>query len=186
MSQVPRRDGSHGHFPHLVDRAKPGFIAVRSDGRRFANEADCYHDFMNALFAATPQGEPAQAWLICDHAAQRRYGIGWAKPFPFPTRIYQRCGYLHKGDSLAQLAQRCGIDAAQLQSTVAAFNQHAAQGLDPFTAEARQPITAPRGTLHGPNPSLRPLLNGPFYAVSCCPAALARLPVWRQTRRPGC
>jgi hypothetical protein len=52
---VPRRDGSFGHFPHLIDRAKPGFIAVRRDGRRFVNEADCYHDFMNALFAATPQ-----------------------------------------------------------------------------------------------------------------------------------
>lgn len=173
VSQVPRRDGSHGHFPHLVDRAKPGFIAVRSDGRRFANEADCYHDFMNALFAATPQGEPAQAWLICDHAAQRRYGIGWAKPFPFPTRIYQRCGYLHKGDSLAQLAQRCGIDAAQLQCTVAAFNQHAAQGLDPFYGRGASAYNRAQGEpLHGPNPSLRPLLNGPFYAVKLLPGSL--------------
>ncbi len=132
VSRVPRSDGSFGHFPHLIDRAKPGFIAVRGDGRRFVNEADCYHDFMNALFAATPQGEAPEAWLICDHAAQRRYGIGWAKPFPFPTRHYQRCGYLHSGRTLAQLAQRCGIDAAQLQRTVHDFNRHAAQGEDPL------------------------------------------------------
>ena len=28
VSLVPQRDGSFGHFPHLVERAKPGFIAV--------------------------------------------------------------------------------------------------------------------------------------------------------------
>ena len=117
--------------------------------------------------------EPAQAWLICDHAAQRRYGIGWAKPFPFSTRIYQRCGYLHKGDSLAQLAQRCGIDAAQLQCTVAAFNQHAAQGLDPVYGRGASAYNRAQGEpLHGPNPSLRPLLNGPFYAVKLLPGSL--------------
>ena len=32
VSLVPRRDGTFGHFPHLIDRAKPGFIAV--DGGR--------------------------------------------------------------------------------------------------------------------------------------------------------
>ncbi|MCX2890173.1 FAD-dependent oxidoreductase [Pseudomonas sp. DCB_BI] len=173
VSRVPRRDGSFAHFPHLIDRAKPGFIAVRRNGRRFVNEADCYHDFMNALFAATPQGEPVEAWLICDHAAQRRYGIGWAKPFPFPARFYQRSGYLHRGASLAQLAQRCGIDHAQLQRTVARFNQHAAQGLDPAFQRGVSAYNRAQGEpLHGPNPSLRPLLKGPFYAVRLLPGSL--------------
>ncbi len=46
-----------GRFPHLVERAKPGLIMVLRDGRRFANEADSYHDLMQALFAAMPPGE---------------------------------------------------------------------------------------------------------------------------------
>ncbi len=34
-------------YPHiLLDRAKPGLIAVNSDGRRFVNESDSYHDFV--------------------------------------------------------------------------------------------------------------------------------------------
>ncbi len=61
VSLVPHRDGSVGRFPHLIERAKPGLIMVRSDGQRFANEADSYHDVMKALFAATPRGEPAEA-----------------------------------------------------------------------------------------------------------------------------
>jgi succinate dehydrogenase/fumarate reductase flavoprotein subunit len=173
VSRVPRRDGSVGHFPHLIDRAKPGFIAVRRDGRRFVNEADCYHDFMNALFAATPPGEAHEAWLICDHAAQRRYSIGWAKPWPFSTGFYRRCGYLFSGRSLAELAQRCGIDAAQLQRTVADFNRHAALGEDPAFQRGTSAYNKAQGEpLHGPNPSLRPLLYGPFHAVKLLPGSL--------------
>ena len=33
VSLVPRADGSVGRFPHLVERAKPGFIAVDARGR---------------------------------------------------------------------------------------------------------------------------------------------------------
>ncbi|MFF7860088.1 FAD-dependent oxidoreductase [Pseudomonas monteilii] len=173
VSKVPRGDSSFGHFPHLIDRAKPGFIAVRRDGRRFVNEADCYHDFMNALFAATPHGEAPQAWLVCDHAAQRRYGIGWAKPFPFSTRFYQRRGYLHSSASLAELAQRCGIDAVQLQRTVHDFNRHAAQGEDPVFQRGASAYNRAQGEpLQAPNPSLRPLLHGPFHAVKLLPGSL--------------
>ncbi len=173
VSRVPRGDGRFSHFPHLIERGKPGFIAVRRDGRRFANEADCYHDFMNALFTATPAGEPVEAWLICDHRAQRRYGLGWAKPFPFPTGIYQRRGYLHTGASLALLALRCGIDAAQLQRTVDAFNQHAAAGDDPAFQRGVSAYNRAQGEpTQTPNPSLRPLLHGPFHAVKLVPGSL--------------
>ncbi|MDW8469366.1 MAG: hypothetical protein RML56_10715 [Burkholderiales bacterium] len=33
VSKVPRGDGSFGLFPHFVDRAKPGVIAVTRKGR---------------------------------------------------------------------------------------------------------------------------------------------------------
>jgi FAD binding domain len=42
VSKVPRKDGSTGVFPHFVDRAKPGVIAVLANGRRFVNEALSY------------------------------------------------------------------------------------------------------------------------------------------------
>ena len=47
VSITTRRDGSKGLFPHLMlDRAKPGLIAVNAAGRRFVNEAASYHDFV--------------------------------------------------------------------------------------------------------------------------------------------
>ncbi len=123
VSRVPREDGGFSGFPHLMERAKPGFIAVRQDGRRFVNEADSYHDYMCALFNATGPAETPMSWLICDHRAQRRYGLGWSKPFPFPTAKYVRAGYLFKAPTLIELAQqmrhRCatvGSDRQRLQS----------------------------------------------------------------------
>jgi len=173
VSLVPRRDGSVGAFPHLMERAKPGFIAVRRDGRRFVNEADSYHDFMTALFAATPPGEEPVAWLIADQRAQRRYGIGAARPFPFPTALWLRNGYLQRADSLDELARQCGIDAAQLASSLERFNRHAARGEDPDFQRGASPYNRAQGEArHAPNPSLGALEQAPFYALKLLPGSL--------------
>ena len=110
VSRVPRRDGGWGVFPHFIDRAKPGLIAVLPDGRRFVNEADSYHDFVQALFAASPPGRPIHAFLVVDHAFLRRFGLGFAKPFPVPVGPQVRSGYLKRGRTLAELALEAGID----------------------------------------------------------------------------
>ena len=174
VSLVPRADGSVGRFPHLVERAKPGFIAVDARGRRFVNEADSYHDFMAALFRTTPAGEEPAAWLIADHAAQRRWGLGWAKPFPFPLRRYLRSGYLRRGRTLAELAVACGLDAAALETTVARFNASARAGDDPEFGRGRSAYNRVQGDAahRGPNPSLGALEKPPFYAVRIVPGSL--------------
>jgi len=94
VSLVPRRDGSVGHFPHLVERAKPGLIAVTPAGARFVDEAGSYYDFMAALFAALPAGAPVEAWLVCDHRFIRRYGLGHAMPAPLPLGQHPGAGRL--------------------------------------------------------------------------------------------
>ena len=104
-------------FPHIIERGKPGVIAVRADGKRFVNEANGYHDYVTALLAATPTGEAARSWLICDHNFLRRWGLGIAKPFPVPTGHWQRSGYLKQARTVRELAILCGIDA-QLEATI--------------------------------------------------------------------
>lgn len=173
VSRVPREDGGFSGFPHLMERAKPGFIAVRRDGRRFVNEANSYHDYMSALFDATGPGETPVSWLICDHRAQRRYGLGWSRPSPFPTGPYVRKGYLFKDPTLAGLARQCGIDPTQLQATVSVFNGYAEQGTDPLFQRGESLYNKAQGeALHGPNPSLGSLRQGPFYAVKLVPGSL--------------
>ena len=77
---------------------------MAANGKRFVNEADGYYQFTSAMIEATPAGEPVQAWLICDHAFQRKYPFGMAKPFPVPTFPYRWNGYLQRGRTLGELS----------------------------------------------------------------------------------
>jgi succinate dehydrogenase/fumarate reductase flavoprotein subunit len=182
VSLVPRADGSVAHFPHLIERAKPGLIAVTAAGRRFGNEADSYHDFVQQLLAALPAGEPAQAWLVCDHAFIRRYGLGAVKPAPVPLGGHLRSGYLKRGHTLQDLAAQCGINPAALQDTVARYNAQAEQGVDVDFAKGQTPYNRIQGDASnaGVNPCMAPLLKAPFYAVRIVTGSLgtfAGLPV---------
>ena len=105
VSRVPYKDGSAGHFPHIIERGKPGVIGVLSNGQRFVNEAGGYYDYVSAMVAAAP-GDSVVSWLICDHRFQRRYGLGIARPFPLPTSALVRSGYLKRADSLQELANQ--------------------------------------------------------------------------------
>ncbi len=171
VSLVPRSDGSVAHFPHLIERAKPGLIAVTAQGQRFANEANSYHDFMQDLLAAIPAGHQPEAWLICDHLFLRYYGLGAVKPAPMSLGPWLKNGYLKRGLSLAELAKACGIDAQALQATVERYNALAQVGKDqdfgkgetPYNRIQGDAINAARRGLR--NPCMGPIERGPFYAV---------------------
>jgi succinate dehydrogenase/fumarate reductase flavoprotein subunit len=172
VSLVPYRSGRTGTFPHIMDRAKPGSIGVLSTGRRFVNEANGYHDYVTAMIAAAPEGEPVQSWQIADARFVRRFPLGMAKPLPVPLFPYLRSGYLKKGRTLEELARACGIDPAGLAATVAEFNRNARRGEDPEFGRGSTPFNRYGGDpTVGPNPSLRPLEKGPFYAVRVVPGS---------------
>ncbi|MBS7599279.1 FAD-dependent oxidoreductase [Pseudomonas sp. RC2C2] len=169
VSRVPHTDGSIGHFPHIIDRAKPGIIGVLANGKRFVNEADGYYDYVSAMVAQAP-GDKVESWLICSHAFQRRYGLGISRPFPLPVQPLIKSGYLKTGDSIEALARACGIDAQGLVATVAEYNRHARNGEDPQFGRGSTPYNRKQGdALHGPNPCVAPIEQGPFYAVKVEP-----------------
>jgi succinate dehydrogenase/fumarate reductase flavoprotein subunit len=171
VSQVTWPDGSSGLFPHIIERGKPGVIAVRADGRRFVNEADGYHDFVQALLDATPASEAARAWLICDDRFLRRWGLGVVKPDPVPARYWRRSGYLKSAVTLLELAERCGIDA-RLADTVASYNAGAVQGLDEQFRRGWSPYNRYQGDPDcTPNPNVRAIGPGPFHAVEIAPGS---------------
>lgn len=173
VSLVPKANGETAHYPHLLERAKPGFIAVLPDGRRFTNEANSYHDVMGALLAATPANAAPRAWLIGDAKARARFGIGAVKPFPFPDAPFLRNGYLKRAPDLAGLAAQCGIDPAALAETVSAFNAGARRGDDKAFERGASLYNRVQGDAgHGPNPSLAPLEQGPYYAVELVAGSL--------------
>ncbi|SFQ16364.1 FAD-dependent oxidoreductase [Tranquillimonas alkanivorans] len=172
-SLVPRPDGTKGPFPHFIDRGKPGVIAVTRTGRRFVNEANSYHDFVQGMEAATPEGQPAEAFLICDHKTIRKYGLGHVKPAPMPLGPSIKSGYLLTGRTLAELARTVGIDAEAFSETVSRFNRDVPTGTD---SEFGRGSTA-YNRFHGdpsvkPNPCLAPISEGPFYAVRVIPGSI--------------
>ena len=165
-SVTTRPDGTQGVMPHFIDRAKPGVIAVTRHGKRFTNEGNSYHDFVQALVAAC-EGEPeVSAWLVCDHKALRQYGLGCVAPFPMPIGRHLRSGYLKRGRDLADLARAIGVDAAALQSTVDVFNHGARKGEDPAFGKGSKAYNRYQGdALNQPNPCVAPLEHGPYYAI---------------------
>ncbi|WP_454631878.1 FAD-dependent oxidoreductase [Bradyrhizobium cenepequi] len=166
VSLTRRKDGSSGVMPHFIDRAKPGVIAVMRDGKRFANEGNSYHDFVQAMMKAAKPNEEIAAFLICDHKTLRKYGLGCVPPFPMPLRHHLRSGYLLRGATLEALAAQTGIDAKGLADTVAQFNAAAAEGRDPAFGKGSRAYNRYQGdALHGPNPCVAPLADGPFYAI---------------------
>lgn len=173
VSVVPRAGGAAGHFPHLIERAKPGVIMVLPNGLRFANEANSYHDVMQALFRATPDGQQPRCFMVCDHAFIRRFGLGRVRPRPFPFGHWLANGYLRRGATPEALALAAGIDAAGLRGTIAQCNDHFAKGQDPAFGRGESPYNRVQGDgEQHPNPCLRPFGSGPFYAVEILPGSL--------------
>jgi len=166
VSRVPLGGGRFGVFPHLLDRYKPGVIAVLKNGRRFCNESESYHDVGAALTRACEGQTETVMWLVCDKACLAKYGLGYVKPAPLPIGPHLRSGYLLQGRTLAELAARAGIDPQGLEATVRAYNPPAERGEDPAFGRGRTAfnryLADPE---HRPNPCVAPVAQGPFYAV---------------------
>jgi succinate dehydrogenase/fumarate reductase flavoprotein subunit len=158
-----RRDGSTAVFPHLVlDRGKPGAIAVDANGRRFVSEATNYHAFVEAMIAA----EASPCFLICDDAFIAKYGLGMVRPRRLNLRKAVADGYVTRAATLAELATRLHIDAGRLAETVARHNTFAATGIDLDFGKGSDVYQQNLGdAAHKPNPCIGPIATPPFYAV---------------------
>jgi succinate dehydrogenase/fumarate reductase flavoprotein subunit len=175
ISIVPRSDGSKGLFPHLVlDRAKPGLIAVNSAGRRFVNEAASYHDFVLAMFESNKTAPSIPAWLICDAAFIKKYGLGVVYPGHSNPGKFVDSGYLVSDRTLDELAGKIAVDAAQLRATVARYNGFTETGVDIDFGKGETELNRFNGDAnHKPNPCIGPIAKPPFYAVAVWPADIA-------------
>lgn len=173
VSLVPQTDGSSVPYPHFIDRCKPGYIAVDRRGRRFANEAESYHDFVQRMFATCEGDTAVEAYLVCDHRAVRRYGMGAVPPAPLPLGAHLRSGYLLRADTPAALAAKLGIDVAGLERSLARYNEFAARGEDPDFGKGANAYHRFGGDpLHKPNPNIAPITRAPYYAMRLVPSDL--------------
>ena len=165
-------EGKTINFPHLVDRAKPGILAIGPDGKRFVNEADSYHAFMAALFSAYESEEP-HCWLITDHVGFARWGIGAVQPLPGAVNRARSKGYLKVAPTIKDLAAILDLPADDLSESIERFNGFARDGVDADFGRGASLYNRVQGDAdHQPNPSLGTVEEGPFYAVKIVSGSL--------------
>ncbi|MCP1660439.1 FAD-dependent oxidoreductase [Neisseria perflava] len=169
-------DGYRAMWPHIIlDRAKPGLFAVASDGRRFANESNSYHDFSSAQLARHRDTPALPAYLIADEAFVKQYGLGFIMPGGKGLTGYVQRGYVQRGQTWTELAQKIGVPAENLQATAQRYNELAATGEDTDFGRGTSAMNRFNGDAAvKSNPCLRPLASqGPYYALAVRSADLA-------------
>lgn len=175
VSEVRRPDGTHGLFPHLVlDRAKPGLLAVAPSGRRFVNEATSYHDFISAMLESNEIGPDQPAYLICSADFVRKYGLGIIYPGTRNLRRHEQDGYVTLAASVDELARRLGMDPQILTATVARHDAFARRGVDDDFHKGETEHNRFGGdAAHVPNPCIGELGPGPYVALPVWAAEIA-------------
>jgi 3-oxosteroid 1-dehydrogenase len=156
----------------IMEKSYPGAITVNAQGRRVANESQNYMAYMKAAFARHAPDHPSSPlYMIFDANFRKKYLVGPLmkasfKPDFMLPKIYYEQGFLAKSNSIAGLASQMGIDAAGLESTVAAMNASARTGKDPEFGRGDTAYDRYYGDpAVSPNPCLGPIEKPPFYAV---------------------
>jgi succinate dehydrogenase/fumarate reductase flavoprotein subunit len=152
----------------LAERSLPGCLLVDQDGQRFVNEAIDYMSFGQKMLEREWAGNPVEViWMVFDQKYRNSYLLA-AELFPrmpIPTSWYD-AGIAHRAEDLSTLAGAIGVDPSTFVATMDRFNAMARAGVD---ADFNRGVSG-YDRYYGdptvsPNPNLRPLEAGPFYAV---------------------
>lgn len=152
----------------LAERSLPGSLIVDQDGKRFANESTDYMSFGQRVLELERAGTPVESmWIVFDQKYRNSYvfAAGSFPRMPLPKSWY-RAGIAAKATTFAELAAQMGVPVGGFEQTMTRFNESAAAGIDPDFDRGLSAYDRYYGDpTVTPNPNLRPLVKGPFYAV---------------------
>ena len=152
----------------LAERSLPGSFIVDQTGSRFVNEATDYMSFGQQLLERERAGNPVESmWIVFDQKYRNSYVFA-ADLFPrmaIPQSWYD-AGIAHRAGSMGELAVKMGVSESAFQTTVRRFNENADAGIDSDFHRGASAYDRYYGDpTVTPNPNLRALDRGPFYAV---------------------
>ena len=158
-------------FFHVGERAYPGGIIVNSQGMRFMNESAPYVDAVKDMYRHNQDDSiTIPAHFIMDQRFRNKYIFGTLLPMQSIPREYLESSYFTKADTLADLADKIGINASGLLETVEKFNQFAEQGIDRDFQRGHSAYDRYYGDPSvEPNPCLAPIKKPPYYSVKIYP-----------------
>lgn len=155
-----------------IERALPGCIMVNQKGERYWNEASSYHVTGQAMAKRQAEhGDASPSWMVFDGTYRKKFPMGPVYP-GWPDWLLSGAvkTILKKGRTIEELAREMGVSPVNLSATVARFNQGAAKGEDPDFHRGEAAYDKMYGDpAQSPNPCLRPLDQGPFYALPIYP-----------------
>ncbi|WP_188830072.1 3-oxosteroid 1-dehydrogenase [Nocardia camponoti] len=162
----------------LAERNLPGTIMVNDRGERFGNESAPYVEAVHTMYGGKygqgeGPGENIPAWLVFDQRYRDRYIFAGLQPGQkIPSRWMENDNIV-KADTIEALADRIGVPADSLASTVQRFNGFAASGKDEDFGRGDSHYDRYYGDpTVKPNPCLAELSHGPFYAAKMVPGDL--------------
>ncbi|WP_028463583.1 3-ketosteroid-delta-1-dehydrogenase [Nocardia sp. 348MFTsu5.1] len=152
----------------LAERSLPGSLIVDDSGRRFVNEAIDYMSFGQEVLRRESAGLPiGEMWIVFDQEYRNSYVMagGLFPRQPIPKDWYD-AGIAHQAGSADELARLIGVPVDAFVETFNNFNTDAECGSDAEFGRGESAYDRYYGdpTVQ-PNPNLRPLRDGPFYAV---------------------
>lgn len=160
----------------LNERMLPAQLIVNGAGRRWINEAAPYEDFGFAMIKGQQSGvQHIPAWYITDDWSWRRYVIFGHLPIPKipfapaptgsrPPKTWSTTDAFRIAGTIEELAQKIGVPADALASTVERYNTDASTGVDTEFHRGESAYDRYYGDITLPRPSLAPLHGGPYYA----------------------
>ena len=163
----------------VVEKNCPGGIFVNRHGQRFCNEAAPYIDVVIDMYADDERTcATVPSWLVFDAAFRRKYPVGpiapgYAMPDRAVPRRYRDGRFLHRAETLSELAAAIEVPSDALAATIERHNQFARAGVDEDFGRGESAADRYYGDHRvRPNPNLAPIDEGPFYAIAVYPGDL--------------
>ncbi len=171
-NQITLQPGHEAHWMKSVVQgltAAPHAILVDQSGQRYMNESGSYMAYCKGMLERNRSVPAIPSWAIMDSQYLKKYMLantmgGTKKPASWTEQ-----GYLHKGQTLEELAASIKVDQAALRATVDRFNRFVANNRDEDFHRGERAYDNWLGDKFHPNPSLGPISQGPFYAVPVLP-----------------
>ncbi|MES2488194.1 MAG: FAD-dependent oxidoreductase [Pseudomonadota bacterium] len=150
--------------------AAPHAILVDQSGVRYMNEGGSYMAYCKGMFERNKQVPAVPSWAIFDQQYLNKYMLAGKMPGSRKPKSWLDEGYLHKSESIEDLARKLKIDPSTLKGTVDRFNGFVLKNFDEDFHRGERAYDRWLGDpFQKPSAALGAIEQGPYYAVPVVP-----------------
>ena len=150
--------------------SKPHAIVVDQTGVRYMNECGSYMEFCQNVLKRNREVPAIPSWWIADERCMASYMFCGLMPGGKKPQEWYDAGFVHKADTIEELAAKMGADPATLHGTIDRFNDNVRAGQDrDFNRGDRAYDRWLGDPYNRPHETLGTIEQGPFYATTVVP-----------------